>query len=51
MNCPKCRIRMLDLSYFRDNQILAHLIGADLKGVSHICPKCGHKELMKEEGK
>jgi len=47
MNCPDCESRMLNLSYFRDNPILVHILDADLKGVSHICPKCGHKELVK----
>jgi len=48
MNCPECESRMLDLSYFRDNPILVHILGADLKDVSHICPKCGHKEMVED---
>ena len=42
--CPGCGGPLLNLGYYRDNPVLAYLIGPELKGVSHLCPMCGYQE-------
>jgi len=44
MNCPICKAEMLEMDYFRDNHVMVHLVGANRKDVSHICPRCGYQE-------